>query len=139
MRTMFIFAFAAISMAACTTTKREEVRNDIENLEEQREELQAAERDGSIEDVREARQDVQRADRELQSNQKELYRPGAEGVAVVALKIGQSDPGDMSAVPQQYQAEFRDNDRSYYRSDGRTIYQIRSSDRVVTSVHPITR
>lgn len=139
MRNFVIFGIAAISLSACATTKREEVRSDIKNLEEKREDLQAAERDGSIKDVRQAREDVQDASRALRNNQKELYRPGAEGIAIVALEPGQSDTGNLYPVPQEYQSRYRDGEGSYYRFDGLRIYRINSSDRIVTGVYPVDR
>ncbi len=139
MRILLLGGLAAISLSACATTKREEVRNDIKQLEEKQQDLVAAERDGSVKDVRDARKDVREASRDLRNNQRELYRPGAEGVAIVALVTGQSDPGNLSPVPQEYRSQYPDGEGSYYRFDGQNIYRINSSDRIVTGVYPANR
>ena len=138
MRILLLCGIAAISLSACASTKREEVRSGIKNLEEKREDLQAAERDGSVKDVREAREDVRDARRDLRNDQKELYRPGAEGIATAALEPGQSDTGQLYSIPQEYRSQYRDGDGSYYRFDGLRIYRINASDRVVTGVYVIT-
>lgn len=137
MRAFLLCGVAAVCLSACATTKREEVRSGINNLEEKREDLRAAERDGSIKDVNEAREDVREAGRDLRNDQKELYRPGAEGVAVVALKQGDFDTGSLRSIPQEYVSQYRDGEHSYYRFDGRWIYRLNTSDRRVTAVYPI--
>lgn len=139
MRILLLGGLTAISLSACATTKREEVRNDMKQLEEKQQDLVAAERDGSVKDVSDARKDVREASRNLRNNQRELYRPGAEGVAIVALVTGQSDPGNLSPVPQEFRSRYPDGEGSYYRFDGQNIYRINSSDRIVTGVYPANR
>lgn len=139
MRTTATIALAAITLSACATTKREEVRNDLKSLEQRRDELQSAERDGSIKDVQKARKNVRHADRNLRAHQSELYRPGVEGTAVVGMKVGQSDPGNLRTVPDQYRAQYINDELSYYRYDGEQIYRIRKADQVITDVYQASR
>ncbi|MES2492700.1 MAG: hypothetical protein V4579_05385 [Pseudomonadota bacterium] len=139
MRTIIMIGLAAISLSACATTKREEVRNDIKSLEQSRDDLQSAERDGSIKDVQEAREDVRHADRDLRTHQSELYRPGAEGSAIVSMKVGQSDPGNLRLLPDEYRLQYPDDGLSYYRYDGGQIYRFRAADRIITDVYPVSR
>lgn len=139
MRTTATIALAAITLSACATTKREEVRNDLKSLEQRRDELQSAERDGSIKDVQKARKNVRHADRNLRAHQSELYRPGVEGTAVVGMKVGQSDPGNLRTVPDQYRAQYINDELSYYRYDGGQIYRIRTADHVITDVYQASR
>lgn len=139
MRTTAMIALAAITLSACATTKREEVRNDLKSLEQRRDELQSAERDGSIKDVQKARKNVRHADRDLRAHQSELYRPGVEGTAIVGMKVGQSDPGSLRTVPNQYRAQYIDDELSYYRYDGEQIYRIRKADQVITDVYQASR
>ena len=61
MRTIAMMALGAVSLSACATTKREEVRNDIRSLEQRGDELQSAERDGSVKDVQNARKNLRHA------------------------------------------------------------------------------
>jgi len=137
MRNIPMIALAAISLSACATTKREEVRNDIRSLEQRGDELQSAERDGSVKDVQKARKNLRHADRDLRAHQSELYRPGPEGTAVVGMKAGQSDPGNLRTVPDEYRSQYIDDQLSYYRYDGGQIYRIRVADRVITDVYPV--
>ena len=137
MRNISMLALAAISLSACATTKREEVRNDIRSLEQRGDELQSTERDGSVKDVQKARKNLRHADRDLRAHQSELYRPGVEGTTIVGMKVGQSDPGNLRSVPDEYGARYNDNELSYYRYDGGQIYQIRAADRIITDVYPV--
>jgi len=139
MRTTALIALTAITLSACATTKCEEVRNDLKSLEQRRDELQSAERDGSIKDVQKARKNVRHADRNLRAHQSELYRPGVEGTAVVGMKVGQSDPGNLRTVPDQYRAQYINDELSYYRYDGGQIYRIRTADHVITDVYQASR
>jgi len=139
MRNISIIALAAISLSACATTKREEVRNDIRSLEQRGDELRSAERDGSVKDVHKARENLRHADRDLRTHQSELYRPGVEGTAIVGMKVGQPDPGNLRSVPDEYRARYIDNELSYYRYDGGQIYRIRTADRIITDVYPAFR
>lgn len=138
MRNISMTVLAAVTLSACATTKREEVRNDIRSLEQRGDELQSAERDGSVKDVQKARKNLRHADRDLRIHQSELYRPGVEGTAIV-MKVGQSDPGNLRSVPDEYRARYIDNELSYYRYDGGQIYRIRAADRIITDVYPAFR
>lgn len=137
MRTIVMIGLAAISLSACATTKREEVRNDIKALEQRRDDLQSAERDGSIRDVQEARENVRHAEGDLRTHQSELYRPGAEDIAIVSMKVGQSDPGNLRSLPDAYRLQYPDDALSYYRYDGSQIYRVRAADQVITDVYPV--
>ncbi len=126
---------AAATLAGCSTTQREEVRNDQRNLEEQRRDVASAMRDGTANEVREEQADVLKAEKKLSEARSELYAPGAEAAA---LNVGDRDSGNLSALPDENQ---RGNTRtmldSYYRSDGRRIYRIGKTDRIVTATYPI--
>ncbi len=50
------------------------------------------------------------------------------------LQIGQRAPGNLYAVPYQYQGQYRDGNGVYYRSDGRRIYQIDARSQTVVRV-----
>lgn len=139
MRNIIMIGLAALSLSACATTKREQVRNDIKSLEQRRDDLQSAERDGSIKDVQKARKNVRHADRDLRTHQRELYRPGVEGNAIVSMKVGQSDPGNLRSLPDEYRLQYPDDGLSYYRYDGGQIYRLRAADRVITDVYPVFR
>lgn len=51
------------------------------------------------------------------------------------LQVGQQVTSGLYAVPYQYQNQYRDGNGVYYRSDGRTIYQIDARTHVVTRVY----
>jgi hypothetical protein len=138
MRNLIAISFIAASLAACaTTTKGDEVRNDHSNVEKQRAQLHAAERDGSIKDVRNESKDLRKAQRELRSDQKELYRPGVNASPADGLQVGQVEPGGLQAVPAEYRSQYRDGDGSYYRFDGLRIYQINALNQTVMRVYPV--
>jgi hypothetical protein len=138
MRDIFLFSLAAVSLAACSTTQRAEVRADLKNVEKQKAELDAAKRDGTINEVKEEQHDLQQARRELREDQKELYRPVADG-SPNELRIGQRESGKLRDVPAEYASQYRDRDGSYYRYDGQRIYQFSSIDRTVTHIYPVGR
>jgi hypothetical protein len=50
------------------------------------------------------------------------------------LQVGQRVPGNLYAVPYQYQGQYRDGNGVYYRSDGRRIYQIDARSQTVVRV-----
>jgi len=56
-----------------------------------------------------------------------------------ALRIGQSAPASLLGVPAEYRREFRDGGDSYYRTDGRYIYEIDVRTRAVVRAHPMNR
>lgn len=51
------------------------------------------------------------------------------------LEVGQRAPSDLYGVPYEYRGRYRDTDRSYYRSDGRQIYQIDARTQTVIRIH----
>ena len=55
------------------------------------------------------------------------------------LQIGQRAPTDLYGVPYEYRDRYRDTDQSYYRSDGRQIYQIDARTRAVVRIHAMNR
>lgn len=56
-----------------------------------------------------------------------------------ALRIGQRAPDNLYGVPNEYRREFRDGGNSYYRTDGRYIYEIDLRTRAVVRAHPMNR
>jgi hypothetical protein len=139
MRNIIILGLASITLSACSTTQREEVRADQRNIEKQEKQLAAAKRDGTINEVREERKDLRDARRELRKDQKELYRPGPDGSPADGLQVGQRESGELLAVPSEYQDQYRDGDGSYYRFDGQRIYQFSFNDRTVTRIYWLDR
>jgi hypothetical protein len=55
------------------------------------------------------------------------------------LRVGQRVSGGLYAVPYEYQSRFRDGNGTYYRSDGRSIYQIDARTNTVVRVYPMSR
>lgn len=55
------------------------------------------------------------------------------------LQVGQRAPTDLYGVPYEYRDRYRDTDQSYYRSDGRQIYQIDARTRAVVRIHAMNR
>lgn len=55
------------------------------------------------------------------------------------LRVGQQATGNLYAVPNEYRNQYRDNNTSYYRSDGRQIYQIDARSQAVVQVYPLNR
>lgn len=60
---------------------------------------------------------------------------GVLGRSGASLKVGQRAPSDLYGVPYEYRDRYRDTDRSYYRSDGRQIYQIDARTQAVIRIH----
>lgn len=137
MRKHIILGLAAVSISACATTQREEVRADMSNVEKQERQLAAAMADGTNNEVKEERADLRDARRELRKDQKALYRPGAEGLAVAGLVVGDSDTNELAAVPREFRSRFQDGAGVYYRSDTRHIYQIDARTRTVLRLFTI--
>jgi hypothetical protein len=55
------------------------------------------------------------------------------------LSVGSRVTGDLSAVPYQYRARYRDGNGVYYRSDGRNIYQVDARTNTVVRVYGMDR
>jgi hypothetical protein len=55
------------------------------------------------------------------------------------LRVGQRVSGGLYAVPSEYRSRFRDGNGSYYRSDGRSIYQIDARTQTVVRIYPMSR
>jgi hypothetical protein len=55
------------------------------------------------------------------------------------LRVGQRVSGGLYGVPYEYQSRYRDGNGSYYRSDGRSIYQIDARTHTVIRVYPMSR
>jgi hypothetical protein len=134
-----ILSLAAISIAACSTTQREEVRADVKNVDKQQRELEAAKQNGTMNEVREESKDLRQAQQELREDQRQLYRPGADGSSVEGLRLGQQESGELGAVPAEYRGQYSDGDGSYYRSDGLRIYKFSAASRTVIGVYPMGR
>jgi len=56
-----------------------------------------------------------------------------------ALRVGDRASNGLGAVPSQYGSQYRDTRDAYYRSDGRSIYQIDARSQTVVRVYPIGR
>ena len=56
-----------------------------------------------------------------------------------SLRVGQRASGNLYGVPYQYQGQFRDGNGYYFRSDGRTIYQIDARSNTVVRVYSMNR
>lgn len=55
------------------------------------------------------------------------------------LQVGQRAPSDLYGVPYDYRDRYRDTNQSYYRSDGRQIYQIDARTQAVIRIHAMNR
>lgn len=55
------------------------------------------------------------------------------------LRVGQRASGNLGAVPYEYRNQYRDNSTSYFRSDGRQIYQIDARTQTVVRVYSMNR
>ncbi|TMJ17416.1 MAG: hypothetical protein E6G92_13930 [Alphaproteobacteria bacterium] len=55
------------------------------------------------------------------------------------FRVGQRVPSNLYAVPSEYRSMYRDGYGTYYRSDGRAIYEIDARTNTVLSVHPLNR
>jgi hypothetical protein len=56
-----------------------------------------------------------------------------------SLRVGQRATGNLSAVPYEYRTRFRDGNGVYYRSDGRSIYQIDARTDTVVRIYSMNR
>lgn len=55
------------------------------------------------------------------------------------LQVGQRAPSNLYGVPYEYRDRYRDTNQSYYRSDGRQIYQIDARTQAVVRIHAMNR
>jgi hypothetical protein len=55
------------------------------------------------------------------------------------LQVGQRASGNLYGVPYEYRSRYRDGNGVYYRSDGRSIYQIDARTQTVIRVFPMGR
>jgi hypothetical protein len=55
------------------------------------------------------------------------------------LRVGQQASADLAAVPYSYRSDFRDGAGTYYRSDGRQIYQIDARTQTVVRIYAMNR
>lgn len=60
---------------------------------------------------------------------------GVFGKNSATLEVGQRAPSNLYGVPYEYRDRYRDTDRSFYRSDGRQIYQIDARTHAVIRIH----
>ena len=59
--------------------------------------------------------------------------------AGTGLRVGSRVSGNLGAVPYEYRNQYRDGDGYYYRSDGRSIYQIDARTQTVVRIHALKR
>jgi hypothetical protein len=64
---------------------------------------------------------------------------GGAATSDCGLRVGQRAPDNLSAVPYEYRDQFRDGNGIYYRTDGRSIYQIDSRTNNVLRVYSANR
>jgi len=55
------------------------------------------------------------------------------------LRVGQRASADLGGVPYAYRNEYRDGRGTYYRSDGRQIYQIDARTQTVVRIYAMNR
>ena len=55
------------------------------------------------------------------------------------LRVGQRASANLGAVPYQYRSQYRDGGGVYYRSDGRSIYQIDARTNTVLRIYDMNR
>jgi hypothetical protein len=55
------------------------------------------------------------------------------------LRVGQRVSGNLGAVPYEYRSQYRDGNGVYYRSDGRSIYQVDARTDTVLRVYSMRR
>lgn len=139
MKTIIVSGLMALALGGCATTQREEVRSDRHNVGKQLDELAAAKRDGTINEVREEQKDLRQAEKELREDQKQLYRPERERADVDGLRVGQRESIDLLPVPELYRTQFADGNGSYYRADTQRVYQFDVTTGMVTRIYPIKR
>ena len=55
------------------------------------------------------------------------------------LRVGQQASGTLYGLQGGYRDQYRDGDGSYYRTDGRQIYQIDARSQTVVRIYPMSR
>ncbi|HEX8263339.1 MAG TPA: hypothetical protein VF547_10745 [Allosphingosinicella sp.] len=55
------------------------------------------------------------------------------------LRVGARATGNLYSVPSQYRYQYRDGNGVYYRSDGRSIYQIDARTNTILRIYPMDR
>ncbi|WP_447765533.1 hypothetical protein [Sphingopyxis panaciterrae] len=103
-------------------------------------------RDGSRDDGRGYDRDDSRYDDANDGYPEREQRGGLGGVIdgvlgrnSATLEVGQRAPSDLYGVPFEYRDRYRDTNQSYYRSDGRQIYQIDARTQAVVRIHAMNR
>ena len=64
---------------------------------------------------------------------------GGDDCARSGLRVGQRVSGSLGAVPYEYRSRYRDGGGVYYRSDGRSIYQIDARTHTVLRIYAMNR
>ncbi|MFA7585649.1 MAG: hypothetical protein WCY11_05560 [Novosphingobium sp.] len=128
----------AAALAGCASTQREEVRSGERNVQKQRQELDAAMRTGTKNEVREETKDLRQAEKELKEDRAKLYTQGTNGSEGTAYQVGQRAGNNLYLLPDRLRAQYPDGSTSYYRTDGRVIYRIRTADQIITGVSLVT-
>jgi len=64
---------------------------------------------------------------------------GTDQCGAGSLRVGQRVSSNLSAVPYEYRNQYRDGNGYYYRSDGRSIYQIDARTQTVIRVYDMNR
>ena len=88
-------------------------------------------RDGRWEDDRDEGRDRSRG--------RGLLDQVIDGSIGASLRVGQRAPATLDDVPDEYRGQFRDSDSAYYRTDGRSIFQIDARTRTVVRIYPMSR
>jgi hypothetical protein len=55
------------------------------------------------------------------------------------LRVGQRAPANLNGLPSEYRSQYRDGGGVYYRSDGRSIYEIDARTQAIVRVYPMDR
>jgi len=108
-----------------------------------------ADRDNDGYDDRDYNRDGRFDDRDEDVYQEPVRRGGLGGLidsvlgggigANAGLRVGTRDPGNLGGVGYNDRDRYRDDNNSYYRSDGRYIYQMDARNRTVVRTYPVTR
>lgn len=64
---------------------------------------------------------------------------GVLGRNPATLQVGERAPSNLYGVPYECRDRYRDTGQSYYRSDGRQIYQIDARTQAVVRIHAMNR
>ena len=57
----------------------------------------------------------------------------------IGLRVGERATSNLYGVPSEYLGLYRDRYGTYYRSDGRNIYEIDARTNTVVGIHPMNR